>query len=122
MVNGYVVGGLFPRRLSIQYVLNEDYSLVNRSKPAWVGLEGSGKLGRWGPGRSSNGELCCTELQDELGQGQIFLVRGVWVLCNVSSSSLRWAKMKCNRKGNAQVVRCPISALQNEVTGLGLSS
>lgn len=80
---------------------------VNRRLLGWAGRI-RGAWG-WGPGRSSNGELCSTELQDQLGQGQIFLARGVWVLCNVSLSSLRWAKMKCNRKGNAQVVRCPIS-------------
>lgn len=106
-MNVYVAGGLVPRCLSIQYVLNKDYFPVKRRLLGWAGrIRGAGG---WGPGRSSNGELRRTELQDQLGQGQIFLARGVWVVCNVSWSSLRWAKMKCNRKGNAQVVRCAIS-------------
>lgn len=73
-MNIYVAGGLLPRRLSIQYVMNKGYSPVNRRLLGWAGRI-RGAWG-WGPGRSSNGELCCTELQDQLGQGQIFLVRG----------------------------------------------
>lgn len=73
-MNVYVAGGLIPRRLSIQYVLNKDYFPVKRRLLGWAGrIRGAGG---WGPGRSSNGELRRTELQDQLGQGQIFLARG----------------------------------------------